>query len=70
LTNSLNNQLGANTVTHYNDGFTLWLTGLSGAGKTTIALALEKELRALGLRIERLDSAELFAICSTGFVTI
>jgi adenylylsulfate kinase len=36
-------------------GFTLWLTGLSGAGKTTIAIALEKALRARGLRVERLD---------------
>lgn len=36
-------------------GFTLWLTGLSGAGKTTIASALERELRARGLYIERLD---------------
>ncbi|MCQ3928838.1 MAG: adenylyl-sulfate kinase [Chloroflexi bacterium] len=36
-------------------GFTLWLTGLSGAGKTTIAVALEQELRERGLRIERLD---------------
>lgn len=36
-------------------GFTLWLTGLSGAGKTTIALALEAELRQRGLKIERLD---------------
>jgi len=36
-------------------GFTVWLTGLSGAGKTTIALALEQELLARGLRIERLD---------------
>jgi len=36
-------------------GFTLWLTGLSGAGKTTIALELERELRARGLYIERLD---------------
>jgi adenylylsulfate kinase-like enzyme len=69
LTNSLNNQLGANTVTHYNDGFTLWLTGLSGAGKTIIALALEKELRARRLRIERLDGASLFAICCIGFAT-
>ncbi|MBX3062626.1 MAG: adenylyl-sulfate kinase [Anaerolineae bacterium] len=38
-----------------NDGFTLWLTGLSGAGKTTIALALEAELRGRGVRVERLD---------------
>jgi adenylylsulfate kinase len=37
------------------NGFTLWLTGLSGAGKTTIALALESELRARGVRVERLD---------------
>lgn len=37
------------------EGFTLWLTGLSGAGKTTIALALEKELKGRGVRLERLD---------------
>lgn len=37
------------------DGFTLWLTGLSGAGKTTIAIGVERELLARGLRVERLD---------------
>lgn len=37
------------------EGFTLWLTGLSGAGKTTIALAIEKELHERGVRLERLD---------------
>ncbi len=36
-------------------GFTLWLTGFSGAGKTTIATALEQQLKARGLYIERLD---------------
>jgi adenylyl-sulfate kinase len=36
-------------------GFTLWLTGLSGAGKTTIAVELERELLARGVRVERLD---------------
>lgn len=36
-------------------GFTLWLTGLSGAGKTTIAVELEHQLRQRGLYIERLD---------------
>jgi adenylylsulfate kinase len=36
-------------------GFTLWLTGLSGAGKTTIAIELENQLRERGLYIERLD---------------
>lgn len=37
------------------DGFVLWMTGLSGAGKTTVALILEKELKERQLRIERLD---------------
>ena len=36
-------------------GFVLWMTGLSGAGKTTIALVLEKELKERGIKIERLD---------------
>lgn len=36
-------------------GFTLWMTGLSGAGKTTIAKILEAELKERGLKIERLD---------------
>jgi adenylyl-sulfate kinase len=36
-------------------GFTIWFTGLSGAGKTTVAVALEKELRARGVKVERLD---------------
>lgn len=36
-------------------GFTLWLTGLSGAGKSTIATALEHHLRAHGRKVETLD---------------
>jgi adenylyl-sulfate kinase len=36
-------------------GFTLWFTGLSGAGKTALAQALEPELRERGLKVERLD---------------
>jgi adenylyl-sulfate kinase len=36
-------------------GFVLWFTGLSGAGKTTLALALEADLRKRGVRLERLD---------------
>ena len=36
-------------------GFTIWLTGLSGAGKSTIANILERELRAAGRRVEVLD---------------
>jgi adenylylsulfate kinase len=36
-------------------GFTLWFTGLSGAGKTTIADIVEHELRVRFRRIEVLD---------------
>ena len=43
------------TTPNTQPGFTLWLTGLSGSGKTTIALLVEAELKARGLKIERLD---------------
>ena len=33
----------------------LWMTGLSGSGKTTIAIALEKKLRDLGFLTQLLD---------------
>lgn len=36
-------------------GVTVWFTGLSGAGKTTICQALEQELRTQGYHIEVLD---------------
>ena len=36
-------------------GFVLWMTGLSGAGKTTIALELLEQLANRNLRLERLD---------------
>ena len=36
-------------------GLTVWFTGLSGAGKTTIGRAVEEELRALGKKCEVLD---------------
>ncbi|HSI30586.1 MAG TPA: adenylyl-sulfate kinase [Miltoncostaeaceae bacterium] len=37
------------------DGFTLWFTGLSGSGKTTIAEIVGAELEKRGLLIEYLD---------------
>jgi sulfate adenylyltransferase len=40
-------------------GAVLFLTGLSGAGKSTIAEALAAELRAEGLRVTILDGDEL-----------
>jgi len=41
---------------HGRRGFTLWFTGLSGAGKTTIAEIVEKELRGrFGQGVEVLD---------------
>ncbi|KAL9636428.1 MAG: hypothetical protein Q9164_002832 [Protoblastenia rupestris] len=52
----------ASTVTHAErcalrnqKGFTLWFTGLSASGKSTIAIALEQHLLHLGLAAYRLD---------------
>ena len=36
-------------------GFTVWFTGLSGAGKTTAARLLEGRLRATGANVQLLD---------------
>jgi adenylyl-sulfate kinase len=36
-------------------GFTLWFTGLSGAGKTTLARGVEAILRERGMKVEVLD---------------
>jgi adenylylsulfate kinase len=49
-------------------GFVLWLTGLSGAGKTTIAEALYKRFDAMGIGYERLDGDVLRGVFpNTGF---
>ena len=47
-------------------GFTLWLTGLSGAGKTTLATLLATELRARGVPVEVLDGDEVRTNLSKG----
>lgn len=38
-----------------NRGVTVWFTGLSGAGKTTIRMAVEQALRDQGYKLEVLD---------------
>ena len=47
-------------------GFTLWMTGLSGAGKTTLTTALVKELHERGVSIEVLDGDEVRTNLSKG----
>ena len=47
-------------------GIVIWLTGLSGAGKTTLALALKHELTAAGHRVETLDGDEVRENLSRG----
>ena len=49
-----------------NQGFTLWFTGLSGAGKTTLAAEIVPELRARGVRVEVLDGDEVRTNLSKG----
>ncbi|HKA17459.1 MAG TPA: adenylyl-sulfate kinase [Blastocatellia bacterium] len=43
----------------HNDGLVVWFTGLSGAGKTTLARSLSGELKAAGRRVETLDGDEV-----------
>src|SRR2546429_2809489 len=47
-------------------GFTLWFTGLSGAGKTTIAALVRPELERRGLLVEWLDGDEVREHLSKG----
>ncbi len=48
------------------EGFTLWFTGLSGAGKTTIAEFVRPELEARGRKVEWLDGDEVREHLSKG----
>lgn len=45
-------------------GFTIWLTGLSGAGKTTLARGIASAIRDAGRRVEVLDGDEIRAAIS------
>ena len=47
-------------------GFTLWFTGLSGSGKTTIAELVRPELERRGLLVEWLDGDEVREHLSKG----
>src|SRR5436853_7654073 len=47
-------------------GFTLWFTGLSGAGKTTIADIVRPELERRGCKVEWLDGDEVREHLSKG----
>ncbi|MBC1223917.1 adenylyl-sulfate kinase [Nostoc sp. UCD121] len=47
-------------------GLILWLTGLSGAGKTTIASSVAQELRSRGCRVELLDGGVVRTHLSQG----
>jgi adenylylsulfate kinase len=47
-------------------GYLLWFTGLSGAGKSTVAGLVEDALRARGAPVERLDGDEVRLHLSKG----
>lgn len=47
-------------------GFTLWFTGLSGAGKSTIANILVEKISSEGLKVELLDGDEVRTHLSKG----
>ena len=47
-------------------GVTIWLTGLSGAGKSTIAEALQEQLLSEGRRVQILDGDEVRTNLSAG----
>jgi adenylyl-sulfate kinase len=47
-------------------GFTVWFTGLSGAGKTTISCLLADRLRAKGAKVELLDGDLIRSTLSKG----
>ena len=51
--------MGTNDSDGHNEGLVVWFTGLSGAGKTTLARSLSVQLKAAGRRVETLDGDEV-----------
>jgi len=47
-------------------GFTVWLTGMMGAGKTTLAGYLGQRLAAIGRRVEILDQDDIADLLGKG----
>lgn len=59
-------ETGTNTLEK--PAFVLWLTGLSGAGKTTLAVRIFEHLGRLGRKVERLDGDTMRGVFpNTGF---
>ena len=57
-----------NHATRLPDPAVVWLTGLSGAGKSTIAVEVCGRLRMMGARVEYLDGDEIRSLFpNTGF---
>lgn len=48
------------------EGFTLWFTGLSGSGKSSLAERIKNELLERGLKVELLDGDEFRTTLSKG----
>jgi adenylyl-sulfate kinase len=56
----------ASRSSQLSNGFTLWFTGLSGAGKTTLSQLVDQRLRERGLNTELLDGDVVRTTISKG----
>src|SRR5713226_7693522 len=54
------------TLGNSSSGFTVWLTGMGGAGKSTLAQGLANRLRRLGKIVEVLDGEEVEKMLAIG----